>query len=101
MTFVTGAVGGVIARIDRLQRRRPVLGFPLAVFKRYGEDHGGWLGSLISYYGFFSLYPLLVVFATVATWVLKDRPETLQRVLQALWSRVPFATSTLSAEVDE
>jgi uncharacterized BrkB/YihY/UPF0761 family membrane protein len=91
----------VVAKIDKLQRRRPILGFPLAVFKRYGEDHGGWLGSLISYYGFFSLYPLLVVFATVATWVLEDRPETLQRVLSALWSRVPFATSTLSAEVDQ
>jgi uncharacterized BrkB/YihY/UPF0761 family membrane protein len=101
MTFVTEAAGGVIARIDKLQRRRPMLGFPLAVFKRYGEDHGGWLGSLISYYGFFSLYPLLVVFATVATWVLEDRPETLQRVLEALWSRVPFATSALSTEVDE
>jgi uncharacterized BrkB/YihY/UPF0761 family membrane protein len=71
------------------------------VFKRYGEDHGGWLGSLISYYGFFSLYPLLVVFATVATWVFKDRPETLQRVLEALWSKLPFATGALSAEVEE
>jgi uncharacterized BrkB/YihY/UPF0761 family membrane protein len=101
MAFVTEAAGGVIAWIDKLQRRRPVLGFPLAVFKRYGEDHGGWLGSLISYYGFFSLYPLLVVFATVATWIFKDRPETLQRILEALWSKVPFASGTLSAEVDQ
>jgi uncharacterized BrkB/YihY/UPF0761 family membrane protein len=101
MTFVTEAAGGVVARIDKLQRRRPILGFPFAVFKRYGEDHGGWLGSLISYYGFFSLYPLLVVFATVATWIFDDRPETLQRILEALWSRVPFASGTLSAEVDE
>jgi YihY family inner membrane protein len=101
MAFVTQAAGGVITRIDGLQRRRPIIGFPYAVFKRYGEDHGGWLGSLISYYGFFSLYPLLVVFATVATWVFEDRPETLQRVLQALWSKVPFASGTLSAEVEE
>ncbi len=84
-----------------MQRCRPIIGFPYAVFKRYGEDHGGWLGSLISYYGFFSLYPLLVVFATVATWVLKDRPETLQRVLEALWSKVPFVSPTLSAEVED
>jgi uncharacterized BrkB/YihY/UPF0761 family membrane protein len=101
MAFVTEAPGRVIAWIDKLQRRRPILGFPLAVFKRNGEDHGGWLGSLISYYGFFSLYPLLVVFATVATWIFHDRPETLQRILEALWSRVPFASGTLSAEVDE
>jgi uncharacterized BrkB/YihY/UPF0761 family membrane protein len=101
MAFVTEAAGGVVAKIDKLQRRRPILGFPFAVFKRYGEDHGGWLGSLISYYGFFSLYPLLVVFATIATWIFDERPETLQRILEALWSRVPFASGTLSAEVDE
>jgi uncharacterized BrkB/YihY/UPF0761 family membrane protein len=101
MAFVTEAAGGVIAKIDALQRRHPILGFPHAVFKRYGEDHGGWLGALISYYGFFSLYPLLVVFATVATWIFEDRPETLQRILESLWSKVPFASGTLSAEVDE
>ena len=56
-------------------------------------------GALISYYGFFSLYPLLVVFTTIASWVLKDRPETLQTVLEALWSRVPFVSDALSAEV--
>ena len=52
-----------------------IVGFPYAVGKRYAEDHGGWLGSLISYYGFFSLYPLLVVFVTVATWIFGDRPR--------------------------
>ena len=94
-------MSGVVSRVDELQRRRPIVGFPYAVCKRYGEDHGGWLGSLISYYGFFSLYPLLVVFVTVATWVFGDRPETLQRVLEAMWSKVPFVTGDLTAEVDE
>jgi YihY family inner membrane protein len=99
---VAGAsISGVVGNVDRLQRRRAVFGFPFAVFKRYGEDHGGWLGSLIAYYGFFSLYPLLVVFVTVATWVLRDRPETLQRVLEALWSQLPFASEALEAEIDE
>jgi membrane protein len=91
----------LITRIDELQRRRAILGFPYAVCKRYSEDHGGWLGSLISYYGFFSLYPLLVVFATFATWAFKDRPETLQRILEALWSQVPFLTGALTEEVEE
>ena len=99
MASITEPVNGVVEWIDRLQRRHPLLGFPYAVIKRYGEDHGGWLGALISYYGFFSLYPLLVVFTTIASWVLKDRPETLQTVLEALWSRVPFVSDALSAEV--
>lgn len=94
-------VGGVLGWVDDLQRRRPVLGFPYAVFKRYYEDHGGWLGSLISYYGFFSLYPLLVVFTTVATWMLRDRPKALRNVLQAVWSKVPFATPEITSEVQK
>ena len=78
-----------------------MIGFPVAVAKRYGEDHGGWLGSLIAYYGFFSLYPLLVVFVTVATWLFRDRPKALQEVLEALWSKLPFVTAELSAEVEQ
>ena len=92
---------GRLTRVDRLQRRVPTIGFPVAVAKRYGEDHGGWLGSLIAYYGFFSLYPLLVVFVTLATWVLDDRPTALQRVLEALWSKLPFVTDELSAGVNQ
>jgi membrane protein len=90
------------ASIDALQRRRRVIGFPYAVIKRYTEDHGGWLGSLISYYGFFSLYPAVVVFVTASTWLLKDRPDALQRILEALWSKVPFAQAgTAQAEIEK
>ena len=50
-------IDGVVDWIDRVQRRYPPLAFPFAVSKRYGEDNGGWAGALISYYGFFSLFP--------------------------------------------
>jgi len=98
---VSNALGRFVGRADRLQRRVPPVAFPVAVAKRYGEDHGAWLGSLIAYYGFFSLYPLLVVFVTLATWLLRDRPTTLQRVLEALWSKLPFVSDELSAEVQQ
>ena len=87
--------GGMLGRLDALQRRRAVIGFPYAVLKRYAEDHGGWLGSLVAYYGFFSLYPLVVSFATVATWLFEDEPDRLQRVLEALWSKLPFVSDEL------
>jgi uncharacterized BrkB/YihY/UPF0761 family membrane protein len=70
------------------------------VFKRYGEDNGGWVSALISYYGFFSLFPLLVVFVSVATWILGDRPDLLHRVLEAVWSRVPFGAAGLQESVE-
>ena len=101
MEVMSESSGNLVRRVDELQRRRRVLGFPLAVAKRYGEDHGGWLGSLIAYYGFFSLYPLLVVFVTIATWVFRDRPAALQRLLEALWSKLPFVTAEFGAEVEQ
>jgi uncharacterized BrkB/YihY/UPF0761 family membrane protein len=91
----------LVERIDRLQRTQPAFGFPWAVVKRYIEDRGNWLGALISYYGFFSLYPLLVAFTTVATWLLADRPKTLQRILSAVWSKVPFASDEMANLVSE
>ncbi len=92
----------LMARLDATQRRRRVIAFPYAVFKRYVEDHGPWFGSLISYYGFFSLYPAVVVFVTASTWLLKDRPDALQRILEALWSKLPFAEAgSTQAEVEK
>lgn len=41
------------------------------------------------------------MFVTVATWIFGDRPRALQSVLEAMWSKVPFATADLAAEVDE
>ena len=88
-------------RVDELQRRNRIIGFTYAVLKRYSEDHGAWLGSLISYYGFFSLYPLVVVFVTASTWLFDDRPDELQRILEAIWSKVPFAEAgTTQAEIE-
>ena len=92
---------GLKDRIDALQRRHRTIGFTYAVFKRYVEDHGAWLGSLISYYGFFSLYPLVIVFVTASTWLFRDRPDELQRILEALWSKVPFAEAgATQAEIE-
>ena len=97
----SGRVLAFIDRIDRFQRRHRLLAFPFAVFKRYGEDRGGWLGSLVAYYGFFSLFPLLVAFVTFATWVFGDRPELLQHILEAVWSRVPFVAAGLQSSVQQ
>ena len=90
MDDMSGSSGNLVRRVDELQRRRHVIGFSFAVVKRYGEDHGGWLGLLIAYYGFFSVYPLLVVFVTVATWVFRDRPEALPTGAPGAVVEAPF-----------
>ncbi len=92
-------VGETIGRLDRVQRRYPLFGFPFAVIKRYGEDHGAWLGAIITYYGFFALMPLLLVLVTVLTIVLDNNPEMLDRILTAVWDLLPFVGEDMRESV--
>jgi YihY family inner membrane protein len=59
---------------DRFQQRRPVLAFPIAVWKKFGDDSAGSLAALIAYYAFASIFPLLLVLVTVTGIVLRSHP---------------------------
>jgi membrane protein len=81
---LSGQVNGVIAWADRLQRRHGVLGFPYAVVKKYGDDAGGREAALITYYGFLSIFPLLLLGVAVLSRVLTDHPALRQRLITAI-----------------
>jgi YihY family inner membrane protein len=68
-------------RFDRFQQRHRWLGFPLAVRQKYSDDQGGYLAATITYYGFFSVFPLLLVAITVLGYVLHGHPH-LQRSIE-------------------
>lgn len=76
--------GLVLERLDRLQRRRAALGFPFAVLRKYLDDGGGREAALITYYGFLSLFPALLLAQTVVTRALAQRPELQQRLILAM-----------------
>jgi membrane protein len=73
----------VIAWADRLQRRHGVLGFPYAVVKKYGDDAGGREAALITYYGFLSIFPLLLLGVAVLSRVLASHPDLRKRLIDA------------------
>ena len=75
------ALKKLIAKLDRLQQGRPWLAFPLAVWKKFGDDQAGNLAALIAYYGFASLFPLLLVLVTVLDIVLAHDPTLKAKVL--------------------
>lgn len=54
-----------VKRFDRTQQKHRVLGFAYAVIKKYGDDNGSYQAALITYYGFLSLFPLLLVAVVV------------------------------------
>ena len=54
--------------LDRFQQRHPSAGFPLAVVYKYVDDQGSYLAALMAYYGFLSLFPLLLLLTTGSGW---------------------------------
>ncbi len=51
--------------LDKWQQKHSLFGFPLAVIKKFGDDQGGYLAALLTYYGFLALFPLLLVLVTI------------------------------------
>jgi uncharacterized BrkB/YihY/UPF0761 family membrane protein len=81
---LSGLVNRVIAWADGLQRRHGVLGFPYAVIKKYGDDAGGRQAALITYYGFLSIFPLLLLGVAVLTRALADHPDLRRQLTAAI-----------------
>jgi membrane protein len=68
----------------------------MAVFKRFGEHAGGRLATAISYWGFFSIFPLLLVFVTVLNIVLEDDPDTRQDLVDGALGQIPVVGTELA-----
>src|SRR5260370_29771437 len=84
---LSAQVNRVIAWADRLQREHSVLGFPYAVAKKYGDDEGGREAALITYYGFLSIFPLLLLAVAALSQVPGDHPDLRQRLIAAVVPR--------------
>jgi membrane protein len=85
MSFFTRGVDG----LDRLQQRRPALGFPLAVRQKFADDQGGYLAASVTYYAFFSIFPLLLVLVTLLGYALEGDPGLQHRVLDSALADFP------------
>ena len=85
--------------LDRYQQRKRRLSFVVAVIRRFDDDQASQMGALIAYYGFFSLFPLLLVFVTVLGFVLQGSPSTQASVLHSTLSQFPIIGTQLQSNV--
>ena len=81
--------------IDRFQQRHRTAGFPLAVLYKYFDDSGAYLAALIAYYGFVSLFPLLLLLSTVLGFVLSGHPALQQQILGSALHQFPVVGGQL------
>ena len=75
---------------DGWQQRHAVVGFPVAVIKKFGDDQAGNLVSLLAYYAFVAVFPLLLALTAVTGVVLRDHPELQRKLLNSAFAQFPI-----------
>ncbi|MBD3915188.1 YihY/virulence factor BrkB family protein [Nocardioides hwasunensis] len=76
--------------VDRFQRRRSVLGFPLAVIYKYFDDQGPYLASALTYYAFIAIFPLMLLGTSILGLILRGEPQWQEQILNSALSQFPI-----------
>lgn len=84
-----------LRRFDEFQQRKRVLALPLGIVKKFGEDEGGSMVSLIAYRAFFSLFPLLLLMTTILGYALAGDEELREEVVNGTLSQFPIIGNQL------
>jgi YihY family inner membrane protein len=69
------------------------------VLKKFSEDRAGQQAALLAYYGFFSLFPLLLFAVTILGIVLHGDPKLQHRVLHSALSQFPIIGDQLQRNI--
>src|SRR6266404_4041313 len=86
-------------KLDDAQRSHEASAFAYAVLKKFGEDRAGQRAALLAYYGFFSLFPLLLFAVTVLGFVLRGNDGLQERVLHSALSEFPIIGEQIQRNV--
>ena len=90
---------GVIRWLDDQQRRRPWVGLPLAVVYKMVDDQATFLAAMITYYGFLSLFPVLLLLVTLLGFALSGNPDLQQEVLQSALRDFPIIGDQIGGNI--
>ena len=86
----------LLTRFDRFQQRHAALAVPIAVLRKFSDDGAGQKAALIAYYGFFSMFPLLLLATTILGFVLADHPAAKAAVLNSALKQIPIIGSSIA-----
>jgi membrane protein len=89
----------LIQAIDAFQRKHKTPGFLYAVFKKYSQDNCGYQAAVISYYGFLSLFPLLIVMTSLTKLLLGTNSPLRQRITNSTAHYFPIVGNQLQQSI--
>jgi membrane protein len=93
------SLAGAREQLDRWQRGWTPCAFALAVVKKFIDDRGPNLGVQIAYWGFFSVFALLLAFVTILGFLFQGDPSFQKDVRDSALEQMPVIGPQLSAHV--
>lgn len=86
---------GLVDRLDGFQRRRRVVGLPLAVVYKFFDDQGNYLAAIVTYYAFVAIFPMMLIGTSVLGFVLQGDEQLKQQLLDSALGRFPIVGDQL------
>jgi membrane protein len=87
---------GLLERSDRWQARHPAVAVPIAVVKKFIEDDAPGLGVQVAYWGFFSVFSLLLAFVSILGFAFQNDPSFQKQVLNSTLELMPVIGPQIS-----
>jgi membrane protein len=85
--------------VDGFQQRRRWLAFPVAVWKKFGDDRAGNLAGLIAFYAFASIFPLLLVLVTILDMTMRNYPNIKNSLEHSALAQYPVIGADILSNV--
>ncbi len=88
-----------VRQLDAYQRNHRRAGFVYAITKKYGEDEAGYQAALMAYYGFLSLFPLLLVLTTLIRLTFHDDSSVHRSLVNGVTNYFPTIGNDLTHNI--
>lgn len=93
------AIRALLRRIDAFQQAHTVPAVTFGVLKKFGDDNAGNLITLLTYAGFVTVFPLLLLLITVLGLVFSSDPSTRHAILNSTLRQFPVVGSELGHNI--
>jgi YihY family inner membrane protein len=99
MPDLSKAVDQAKLRVEKARASYGVVDIGVRTFKRFSEDDGGFYSAALTYYVFFSMFPLLIFATAVLGFVTQVYPDVEQNLLKEGLQSFPLIGSVIEPDV--
>jgi YihY family inner membrane protein len=85
----------LLRRLDSYQRRKAPAAIVVATLKKTSDDGGGGFAAVLSYYGFLSLFPLLLLAISILGFIVQSNASALKAIEHSGLPNIALVGDTL------